>query len=249
MDINNIFDLLSQFAPNFKVMNLNVSPDVQMEYFKLQQEEQGKMTIEEFHEKKDSLLDEVTPLDERKFLLTRFSLIDDVEVMRMLEKYAVDAPEDIKDFATMAAYQSKLLLEASLLGENQVVIASGLGGDENRIRFFIAVLALDNKPLSEVEQQLVQNEFTFLFKNNDVTLEKIEFEDYYAKMLALVPINVNVKELVLKGIDACNEIGEFLNTNMVISTTKYYNKEDLDAIVEEKELGMDGDIFGGDIEI
>ena len=218
---------------NFRVMNIPLSMETQFEFMEVMQGlgERGK--VENWREGEARLLSPDTPLEERKVLLAQLTTTDDVEVMRALERYAESCPDDIKGFAQMAAYQSKLFLEASLLGENQIVVASGLGGEGDKMRFFVALQSCKRKPLSAAQQRVVQQEVAYQLKQHNVVAESITFEGCYAKVLVLVPMRTGVHRLFQQCIDACNELGEFLEKNMVISTVKALNAEELDKITAE----------------
>ncbi len=219
----------------FRVMNIRLSVETQMEFLEILGKLEEPIDIEVFNSNRERLLDSETPLDERKLLLAQFAMIDDVEVMRVLERYAETCPDDVKDFAQMAAYQSKLFLEAAILGENQVVVASGLGGEGDKMRFCVALISRNREPLSEVQQQIVQKELVYQLKQNNAEAESVEFDGCYVRVLALIPMRSNVKGMFEQCVEVCNELGDFLDNNMVISTVKVLTVEDLDRIVNEGE--------------
>lgn len=219
---------------NFRVMNIALSMETQMEFLEVMQRIGERATTKDWKKREAKLLDSATQLDERKLLLAQLALTDNVEVMRALERYAETCPADIKDFAQMAAYQSKLFLEASILGQNQVVVASGLGGDGDKMRFFVALMSLKRKPLSATQQQVVQKEVAYQLRQTSVVVESITFEGCYAKILALIPMRTNIRRIFEQCIEACNELGEFLEKNMVISTVKVMSADELNQMIAEK---------------
>jgi len=218
---------------NFRVMNMPLSVDTQMEFMEVMKNLDEQESVEDWKTCEARLFNPETPLNEQKTLLAQLTLVDDVEVMRALERYAESCPAEVKDFAKMAAYQSKLFLEAAILGENQVVVASGLGGEGEKMRFFVALQSRNHKPLSAVQQRIVQKETAYQLKQYNVVAESVTFEGCYVKVIALIPMRTGVHRMFQQCIDACNELGEFLEKNMVISTVKVLNAEELDEITKE----------------
>jgi hypothetical protein len=228
---NGLGSFLEGLPLKFRVMNLQLSMDTQLEFMEMMGKlNEVEVDLDHIKENRDTLLSPEAPLEERKLLLAQLALVDDVEVMRELERYAATCPDDIRDFAQMAAYQSKLFLEASILGENQIVVASGLGGDGEKMRFFVALLSLNRKPFTEVQQQVVRKEVDYQLRQAGAVLESVTFEGGYAKVLALIPMRTNVQRLFEQGVNACNELGEFIDRHMVISTVKPLSAEELDGI-------------------
>lgn len=218
----------------FRVMNIQLSVETQMEFLEMMSRlGEVELDADFLEESKEKLLDPETLAEERKQILVRLALIDNVEVMRTLEQYAESCPDDVRGFAQMAAYQSKLFLEASILGENQVVLASGLGGDGEKMRFFVALLSQSRKPFTEAQQQVVQKEVGYQLRQSGAAVESVTFEGCYAKLLVLIPMRANVRRLLEQSVEACNELGEFLDRNMVVSTVKPLSAEELDKIVSE----------------
>lgn len=220
----------------FRVIDLQLSLDTQLEFMeKMSKLGEVEMDADFFTKNKETLFNPEAPLEERKWLLVRLALMDDVEIMRDMERYVESCPDDVKDFALLAAYHSKLFLEASLLDENHIVVTSGLGGNGERMRFFVALISLNRKPFTEVQQQVIRKEVDYQVRQGGVVVESVTFEGAYAKILALVPMRANVRRLFGQGVNACNELGEFLDRNMVISSVKLLSVEELNEVTADDE--------------
>jgi hypothetical protein len=235
--------MLEHLPKNVRVLDLRMNMEEQIEFFSLLAEQKQRSIPEEFKQRLNDLHNPEYPLDQRKKWIAQAVTTDSVEVMRALEKYALDCPEDIRAFAQIAASQSKIFMEASLLNEDQVIIASGLGGSLNKIRYFIVFSSADKSALNELQQSIVRKETSYLFKAQDAEAEEVVFSGYYCKMLVLIPITCNVEQLLRQSIDACNELGNFLSPSPLVSTAKYYSDEELDEL---ERNGVTPDDFMGE---
>ncbi len=218
----------------FRVMDISLGVDTQMEFLEMLGKVDESFSHDFFKKNEARLFSPDTPFAELKQLLVHLSMVDSVEAMRSLERYVEQCPGEVKEFAQMAAYQSKLFLEASILGENQVLVASGMGGEGERMRFFVALMSRNRAPLSGAQQQLVQKEVEYQLKQSGATVESVTFEGGYVRIFALIPMRTNVKRLLERCIAECNELGSFMDQNMIISTVKPLSVDELDRIVNER---------------
>jgi hypothetical protein len=177
------------------------------------------------------LLPETSILAKKK-LLQKLSSVEKVEVLRFLEQYAADAPEELWGFAQLAAFHSKLYMESALLdGEPQMVVASGMGGRGNSLRFFVALIPVASKRLNESQKRLVKNEFSYVFQDFNAEIENdIDFVGKYPKFTMLVPFQTHPGKIVSESIKSCNEFGNFLRDGAIISNVKSMDDKEIDKM-------------------
>ncbi len=80
-------------------------------------------------------------LQVKKEILARLATIEKVECYRVIEAFLEIAEEDLHDWALLALNESRMLLESKILDENQVFISTGLGGKEEKLRYFVALMS------------------------------------------------------------------------------------------------------------
>jgi hypothetical protein len=217
---------------NIKIMDLQVDIAVQMEYMRMLKTI-GKPPVSDdaIAKTQQKILAADTSMSIKKKMLQKLSAVEKVEVMRFLEQYAANAPEGMRSFAQLAAFHSKLQIESSLLGEPQVVVASGMGGIENSLRFFVALLPISAKPLNDTQKHILTSEFTYVFEDFNAVIENdIDFLGKYPKFTMLAPLQTHPGKIVAESIKSCNELGSFLRDGAIISNVKALNDNEIERI-------------------
>lgn len=207
---------------NLKIMDVQVDLEVQTEYMFYVSHSGKLLTADaDIVRAQELLLAPETRLLNKKKLIARLARIDRVDVLRFLERYATSAPKDLKQFADMATFHSRTNLEMALSGEKKYIITSGMGGVGDRLRFFVAVMPLTKRQLSETQRHLIEKEFPYVFNDYNISIEGgIDFSGRYPKFTMLVPYELDPSRIVGKVITQCNELGRFLNERAIVSNVK-----------------------------
>ncbi|MDR0711054.1 MAG: hypothetical protein LBF67_01745 [Prevotellaceae bacterium] len=233
---NNLMDFFQRYPHKIKVIDLKLDITTQMEYFSLLSEVSRKYDDEKFGDDiRTKAFDPGVPLDERKHILVWLSCCEDVEILRDLEQYEKDCPEEIKELVSMCVYQCRTGIESSLLGEHHAVVVSGMGGKDNKIRYFAALSTVSGQPWSQTEQHLLREELMLTSRENDAVIELLEFSGRYAKIQLLTPIMLSPVAIVRSAKDASNELGEFISQQEVITNISRLSDEKLDGIFNGEE--------------
>ena len=94
-----------------------------------------------------------------KKILCDLAFIDDVKAYRRIEKFIESASGTLKQWATLSLQESRMLLQSSLLDEQQVFISTGLGGKGKKLRYFVVFLSVnENEMLSSTQQKLLKDD-------------------------------------------------------------------------------------------
>lgn len=221
----NIKDILKELAEiNPSCLNIieeQIDVEVQMNYFKrANMLRKQVISLDEALAKVPILYDVDARLEEKRDVLVQLASFDEVEAFRMLEKFKDDAEGEIKLWAAMAYRESKMQLQGALLEQNQILIASGLGGKGTSLRYFVVVAKRDNTPFNEFQDRVLREELADAVEANQAELESIEIVDYYAKILVLVPLQTNVADLIGSVGKECYEYGDFLREQVVITNVR-----------------------------
>ncbi len=183
---------------------------------------------------KDELLKSVeklyspdVPENEKKELLIKMSFIDDIRFYKALKEFEKHAGKGLDEWVKIALRQNKVILENSLGDEHKVLVFTGLGGKDERIRYFGVFAHRDNKSLSEYQKLVIKNELYDGLKSNGGELEKLYFEDFFAAFLFLAKLKSDVKTTLQKIVDEINVYGNFLREDFLITNIKVLSKEEI----------------------
>jgi len=239
-DAENIFDKLRELSGkikgNFNILEDQVDINVQMEYFKYAKEVKKDLDAEAIIEKKDDLFNEVKAISEKKHLISQLASIDNVSAFRTIEKYLKNPDTILKDWALMAFQESKMLLESSLLDENQIFISTGLGGKGTKLRYFVVLFSNSDESFNDFQQRIIKNEFEFVLTKSDAEIEEISFKDNFASIMVLVPINSILQTIFENAIEISNEYGNFIKKDFIITNVKKLSKAEIVEFIEKNKI-------------
>jgi hypothetical protein len=135
----------------------------------------------------------------------------------------------------MCVYQCRANIESELLDERHALVVSGMGGKDNKIRYFAALATLSGEPWSATKQHLLREELMLTSRKHEAEVEMLEFSGRYAKMLLLTPITLSPATVVRSAKDASNELGVFISPQEIITNVSQLSDEKLDRIFREEE--------------
>jgi len=231
----NIYDkiqeLLGELKGNFKVLEEQVNIDTQLQYFEFSLDLKKTSNSDDTFEKKDNLFSSELPLEEKKMLLVHLASIDKVEAFRAIEKYQLSPDPELKDWAVLAFQESKMLMESSLLDQNQVFISTGLGGKGSKLRYFVVFIAKDKTVLEDYQKKIIQSEIEFASKKEGCILENINFNGLVTTCKVLIPIQVHFNLLFEEIIQASNQFGDFLDKNYIVTNVKELSMEEITDVL------------------
>ncbi|MDH6311890.1 hypothetical protein M2137_000649 [Parabacteroides sp. PFB2-10] len=232
-------DSFSKMEGHFHVLEQRVPVDRQMEYFKYAEnmrknESPDPLNDEESEGVYQLLMREDIPEEEKKHLLTTLASAKSVRAYRLLEEYVQHPDTAIADWAYMALMESRISLESELSDEKQIYISTGLGGKEEKLRFYVLILSKEKKTFEEYQRQVIEREFAYLLPKQDCDIERLTIEDQYVELLFLVPIRADIKRVLDSLITECNQYGDFLSKGFTITNVKELTKEEItDMIMQD----------------
>lgn len=250
-----LFDKLKnisgKFPDRFNILEEQIDVKLQMEYFKFSKKiktdaKKLKHTIE-FDELPDITENNLTDED-LKGTLVKLASIDDPKAFRILEEFCKNENHPLHQWALLAMQESKMLLESSLLDENQIFISTGLGGKGNMLRYFIVLVGDKIIEFQEFHQKMIHSEMDFALKNSASELEEVSFSENYALITVLIPFNVEIQRIFKNALDEMNQYGSFLKDNFLITNVKKLSLPEIKDIVENNKLPSAESIGGLDIE-
>jgi hypothetical protein len=239
---DSLFDKLREMSGNFperlNILEEQIDVKLQLEYFKFSKKvKDGKIDGLDFDIDDFSGFDsEGLSVDDKKHILVKLAGIDNPKAYRIIEEYQKHAPKELKNWATLALQESKMLLESLLLDENQIFISTGLGGKGNMLRYFVVLIGENIDEFSEFHKKIISSEFEFALKKDGCEFEKIEYQDNYATLLVLIPFEVPFQNVFRSALEECNQYGNFVKPNFLVTNVKSLSINEIKAFVEKNEL-------------
>lgn len=232
-NLKHIQDAINALPEDFSILEEQIDIELQMAYFELVKDQRnGDMEDSLIAQAKEDLYKDDVSQEGKKRLLVQIAGFDDIEAFRTIEAFHKQAGGEIKKWAVLALQESRMVIQSSLLGEQQVFISTGLGGKDQKIRYFAAMIhETFGSEFNETQKKLIESEFRFFLHESEGELEEITFSGSFAMGLFLFPLKQNLHETFKSVVDECNQYGNFLNEDVIITNVKKLTVEELNEFV------------------
>ena len=234
---SNMQKAFENFPDDFNILEERIDIETQLQYFEFVNEIRGKADPAEVLENSGELFMPETSLDRKKEILSVLSVMDDVKAYRTIEKF-IDVSEEspIKQWAVLALQESRILLQSSLLDEQQIFISTGLGGKGQKLRYFVVFLNNDkNFILNKTQQKLLKEELVFELEKNQGEFETIDFIEGFSTTLVMLPLKSDIRTVFKNIIEECNQYGNFLKTDLIVTNVKIMSNSEIIDLLNKKE--------------
>lgn len=233
-----INDILGSSQGNFSILEEQIDVDLQMEYFEYSKNYKQTKSAEEIIESKDAIFEKEIPEEGKKNLLIELASIEHVEAYRTIEKYLKKPETDfLKDWATLAFQESRMLLESHILDQNQIFISTGLGGRGRKLRYFVVLLSKSDNYFGFLQKKILKNEIQYYLEKHNSELEDITFAQNFVTFRTIIPIEIPVTSIFKKIIGECNQFGDFLQEEYIITNVKELSFAEISDYLEGGQEG------------
>ena len=221
----------------FRVMEMSIPLSVQTAYFTLSNKLRGKDYILDIDSWKQQLFDENVNTEDKKKLLVYLSGSKEILALRLLEEYEKVAPDELKDWCSIALLEARVQIESDILGERPVIIATGLGGKENKLRFFVVFATKKGEDFSPYQEKLMERELLFFAKKYNCEIEEIRIHSNFATILTLIPFDIEKPgQLFDHVIDECNAYGDFLREDYILTNVRILSDLEIKRALKKKRV-------------
>ena len=239
MEDENLYDkikeLFGNIPDNFNILEEVIDIDLQLEYFEFSRKHRKDFVTEEIMQTKNDLFNENISEEDKKKMLVQLASIEDVEAYRVIEKFIGDKDNPLYYWAVLAYQESRMLLESKLLEENQVFISTGLGGKENKLRYFVVLIAKSDEPFSKFQEEIISKEFKYVLKENEAEVEEVELYGNFITLVTLIPLEVSLKNIFKDAIKECNQYGDFLSSHFIVTNVKKLSNEEIIEFLKDRK--------------
>jgi hypothetical protein len=233
--------VLDSLPDNFSILEEQIDIDIQVKYFETANKIRQKSDANEYFEIRDELFLPEVDLERKRKILLAIAAIDDVKAFRTIEKFVTVADGDIKQWAVLAMQESRMLIQSSLLEEQQVFISTGLGGKGQKLRYYVVFInKKQNEILTVTQQKLLKDELIYQLSQNGGEFESMDFSEEFSTVLVMLPLQTDLKKVFRNIIDECNQYGDFLDDDMIVTNVKVMSRNEiLEMLKQNREEDFD----------
>jgi len=234
---HNIQRVLEKLPENFSILEEQIDIEIQVKYFEMANRVRSEKNAAKCFKKREELfLDDVSD-DRKREILLSIASIDDVKAFRTIEKFVGLAEGEIKQWAVLAFQESRMLIQSSLLDEQQVFISTGLGGKGQKLRYYVVFINKNqNIVLTKIQQKLLKDELIYELNQNQGEFESMDFFEGFSTVLVMLPLQSDLKKLFRTIIEECNQYGDFLDDDMIVTNVKVMSRNEiLEMLKQNKE--------------
>ncbi len=235
-----IRDLLDNIPERLEVAAHGVDCSVQREYLEYTENlDFGRYSEEDISARSHGLFNPSAPLEYKKETLAVLAHRGTLEAYRTINNFLETAEQTLKDWGLLALQECRMFLESALSDRNVGILMSGLGGENNRLRYYVVVCSKNNGVFTDAQKKTVERSFSYICSKFDSILEETRSHLYYVTVKVLIPIDVAVADIIEGGIDECNTFGDFLNENYYVTNIKIPTEVEIQHYI--REMGRGGE--------
>jgi hypothetical protein len=233
---DNMQKALESLPENYSILEERIEIEIQMKYFELAKRIRKSEVSIELNENIEDLFSEDIDEERKKEILVAIANKDDVKVYRTIEKFVKESEGEVNLWAILALQESKMLLQSSLLDEQQVFISTGLGGKGKKLRYYVVFINENREALlSERQQKMVKDELIYEVKANEGEFESMDFMEGFSTSLVMLPLQADIKKVFQNVVDECNQYGGFLNEDMIVTNVKVMSRSEIIQLLHQNK--------------
>lgn len=222
----------------FNVMEDAIDLSIQRGYFNLSETiDFDNVDYTEVLKESIKLFSENTPTEAKKRILILLAHFGTAESYRTLERYLKVPEQNLKDWALLSLKECRMFLESALLEEEGGIISTGLGGKDNKFRYYFIVSLKGGLTFSETHRNTLKRQFETISQKYNSEIEEINFEPDYAMIRTLIPMDFAAGEVIEEGIRECNKMDDVLYFHYYVTNVKKPSAEEIFRYLEEIRQG------------
>ncbi|MDR1676428.1 MAG: hypothetical protein LBR86_08180 [Tannerella sp.] len=235
-DIFNQFQkFLHETEGDFHILEQRVPVEVQMDYFNHSnrlRKSLPRLSEADCEEYLARLQSPDMPEKQKKQLLSILAISRQAKAYGVLKQYVTECAPALSHWTYMALMESRMTLESDLSDEKQIYISTGLGGEGQRLRFFILLIASADAPFPDYQRQVIEREFAYFLLRENGKIERLTVRERHVELLVLLPIQTNIKYLLETIVRECNQYGNFLSDDMTVTNVKELTGDEISKILQ-----------------
>jgi len=234
-NLKKIQGTIESIPDNFSILEERIDITLQKKYFSYAKKRKDGEKIDNLSELEDQLNNSDEKIDQKRKILVRLAGQNQIESFRIIERFQKKAKGVIKKWGILALQESRMVMQSSLLGEQQVFISTGLGGKGKKIRYFFAFSKKNiDKPFTPGQDKIVKIELEDFLNKNEGELEKVRLSDGIVYGLFLFPLKKDLQNNFNIVIEKSNQYGNFLNDGVLITNVQALSLNEIKKLINLK---------------
>ncbi len=209
--------LIQENPDRVTILEEEIDLKLQMEFYKSIRKAQKNISNYNLEWVIDELFNPNSDVGNKKTMLTVLSAFNEVAAFRAIERYRTNPDTGLEKWSVLAYQSSRMLLSSKLLDSVPLFISTGLGGKDRKLRYSVGMSSASGIELNDFQQKIILSEIDFLFKKNHSEIEHSEFFENIALFVFLIPLEVDVRQLLNQSILSINQFGSFLKESFMIT--------------------------------
>lgn len=177
-------------------------------------------------------------LEEKRDLLTVLSSIKLPKAHEVLKEFINYGDSSLRSWARMADMGCRMNLIEDFTGDNLIFVASGLGGEDDSIRYSLVLLDAKQSPFSDFEKSLIEKECRYQLECRSGKLNELDVQDRYVRMVFLMPITESPRYFLNALLNSINEFQTIVQCPDAISNNVYFTRENAYELLGEPQLQL-----------
>lgn len=232
---NKIKKALEEIPDKFSILEEKINIETQTWYFNYSNRLKEKGDLGKYLKERERLFTEIE-VDKKREILSGLASITDVKAYRTIEKYLNNPDPFLKEWAILALQESRMLLQSSILNEQQIYISTGLGGKGSNLRYnVIFTFKSSDKNLARYQEKILKNEIEDILLKHKGELEDILFFKGYSATHLNLPLKAPLKEIFKEVVATVNDYGSFLSDDVIVTNVKTLSEKEIKRIIASRE--------------
>lgn len=233
---------MEQLHGNLHILNQAIPVEEQSLYFSYSQKVRFDMNEEIVLGKIEALFDPEYEPEFKKRLLLSLAGLDKVEAYRAIEKYSMAPDAYLQNWSVIALEESKMNLQKALSDVDQIFISTGLGGKEDKLRFFVVFFSKNDLEFTDFQFECACKELKYSFEKYQAELETVDRHADYFSIKVLFPYKLNLKDVLNEALLEINQYGDFIRMNILITNIKEFNANEIQQYKNDNRIKNESSI-------
>jgi len=230
---DDIREFLRNLPDKYDILEEGIDLQTQKEYINYSHSfDREELTESETVNLGKILFDSKIDKEGKKKVLTLLAHLGTVTAFRQIEKYFNNPDKDLKQWAALALQECRMFLESTLTDQSYGFISTGLGGLNDRLRFYFLLLPLTTRPFTTVQKKIIRDELNLVAKDLNSIIESMDLSDTFAGFTVLIPMDVAIGSLIETGIKKCNELGNFVLEHYYVTNQEIPDEPEIRKIIK-----------------
>jgi hypothetical protein len=210
--------ILDNIPERLILVEQGIDSHVQQEYLKYTNDHDFSQYSEgDIAARIPSLFSPNTSFENKKETLAILAHQGTLEAYKNIERFLETKEESLEGWAALALQECRMFLESSLSDRIGGILMTGLGGENNRLRYFVIIRSRNDATLTNAQKETIKLRFSYICSKFDSRIEEIQAHQYYVTMEVLISMDVAVAEIIEGGIAECAAFGDFLDENYYVT--------------------------------